>query len=163
MLRARRLKTGWWRRKLSQNWRAADAAKGGYAALGHRTPDFAGSAAAPVPWGSAIVIRLKLDELTIWIFVDWERTASVLRVAFRIADVEHLLQGNGRLVWWPQLIDLAKNNMHIMVTACIFRWTDRIELLAGLYHQQSDCNWSWCMRTVEAPRPEGVIVQPATP
>lgn len=163
MLRARRLKTGWWRRKLSQNRRAADAAKCGYAALGHRAPDFARNAAAPVAWGSTVVIRLELDELTIRIIADWERTTSVLHVAFRVADVKHLLQGNGGLVWWPQLVYLAKNKMHIMVTARIFRWADRIELFAGLYHQQSDRDRSRCMRTVEAPRPEGIVVQPAAP
>lgn len=80
-------------------------------------------------------VRLELDELALTLILDGKRTTAILRTAFRIADLEHLVQGDCLLRWRPQLLYLVENEIHIMVTTRADTWAESVEVFAGLDYQ----------------------------
>jgi hypothetical protein len=80
-------------------------------------------------------VRLELDELALSFILDGERATAILRTAFRVANLEHLVQGDRLLGWRPQLLNLVENDVHIMVTTRADTWAESVEVFAGLDYQ----------------------------
>jgi len=85
-------------------------------------------------------IRLEFDVLAVRIFLDGEGPAAVLSVTFSVADLQHLIQLDGRLVGGAQKLYLDKYQIHVVVTPRTRPGTVRVECLAGLDHQETNKN-----------------------
>jgi hypothetical protein len=101
----------------------------------NRTTDITWHDATSVTSNSTVRVRLELDELALALVLDGKRATAILRTAFCIADLEHLIQGDCLLGWRPQLLYLLENEVHIVVTAGADTWAESVQVLAGLDYQ----------------------------
>lgn len=129
---------------------------------GDRATDITRHDATSVTSDCTVRVRLELDELALSFILDGERASAILRTAFRIADLEHLVQGDCLLGRRPQLLYLLEDEVHIMVTTRTDTWAESVEVFAGLDYQQADGNRSRGVWSVKATGRESVV-RPTAP
>lgn len=112
----------------------------GNAATWNRTANITWyEAATSTPGWSTIIIRLEFHKCALISFIfDNERSATILRIALCVANLQHLLKSNRRLVRGLQLLHLLKNNVHIVETSVAFHRAATRQLLACLAHHEAD-------------------------
>jgi hypothetical protein len=85
------------RRVLSQHrgCRRTESTKDGWIAVARNgTTDITWHNATSVTSDCTVRVRLELDELALSFILDGERATAILRTAFRVANLEHLIQGD---------------------------------------------------------------------
>lgn len=93
-----------------------------------------------------------------------ERSTAVLTIAFRITDVQHLLQRNGSFVGRFHQLHLPQDSLHRMESISMPSRLVSRQFVTGLTHQEPDGHCSRSIRSVGAANDtKSIVARPSRP